>query len=128
MRESECRNILSANIKQYRKKIGLSQLMLSERLDVSPNFLGSVETGKKWVSPNTLVKLANALNIEVYQLFKPLETDDEPAALPDVTAVIEKYIDEISATIKQTVDHSVKLAVEQSLRKIKNSYINREPH
>jgi transcriptional regulator with XRE-family HTH domain len=100
--------------------------MLSERLDVSPNFLGSVETGKKWVSPNTLVKLADALNIEVYQLFKPLETEDKPVALPGVTAVIEKYIDEISATIKQSVDHSVKLAIDQSLRNIRNSYIHRE--
>jgi hypothetical protein len=30
-----------------------------------------VETGKKWVSPATMLKLADVFRLEVYELFKP---------------------------------------------------------
>ena len=71
MEEKELRSILAGNIKKYRNKRGWSQLILSEKIDISANYLSAVENGKGWVTPLTLVKLANALDIDVFELFIP---------------------------------------------------------
>jgi transcriptional regulator with XRE-family HTH domain len=70
MEEQELRGILSNNIKRCRLKNNLSQLALAQKLDISTNFLSDIERCKAWISPNTLVKLASALAIEPYELFK----------------------------------------------------------
>jgi len=71
MEEKELRAVLAENIRKFRNRRGWSQLLLSEKLGISANYLSSVETGKGWVSPLTLVKLAKILEIEVFELFKP---------------------------------------------------------
>jgi transcriptional regulator with XRE-family HTH domain len=71
MEEKELRAVLAKNIKKYRNRRGWNQLRLSEEIDISANYLSAVETGKGWVSPLTLVKLANVLDIEVFELFLP---------------------------------------------------------
>ena len=76
MQEQELRAVLADNIKKYRTKRGGSQLILSEKLNISANFLSEIETGKGWVSPLTLVKLASALDVEVFELFVPLSSQN----------------------------------------------------
>ena len=68
MEEQELRGILSSNIKRCRTKNNLSQMALAEKLEISTNFVCDIERCKSWVSPNTLVKLASALEIEPYEL------------------------------------------------------------
>jgi transcriptional regulator with XRE-family HTH domain len=70
MEEQELRGILSSNIRRCRQRDKLSQSALAEKLDISTNFLSDIERCKAWVSPVTLVRLAAALNIEPYELFK----------------------------------------------------------
>jgi transcriptional regulator with XRE-family HTH domain len=95
MDERELRDTLGINIKRYRARYRWSQEDLAEKLDISTNFLSSIEIGKKWVSPQTLVKLANALHIDAYELLKP-----EESAPPDAA----KHTDEIFMTIKEAID------------------------
>jgi transcriptional regulator with XRE-family HTH domain len=70
MDEQELRGILSSNIKRCRIKDNMSQTALAEKLNISTNFLSDIERCKAWLSPLTLVKLASALHIEPYELFK----------------------------------------------------------
>ena len=72
MEEKELRAVLAENIKKFRNKRGWSQLLLSEKIEISANYLSAVENKKGWVTPLTLVKLANVLNIEVFELFLPV--------------------------------------------------------
>jgi transcriptional regulator with XRE-family HTH domain len=99
MTEQELRGILSANIKRYRYNRGLSQAALAEKLDISVNFLCNIENGNKWVSPQTLVKFAAALNIEPYELFKPAET-----LPPDLPLVLNKCLDEAVVAVTRTLN------------------------
>lgn len=62
------------NIKRFRKSNDLSQETLSEKAGISPSFLSDIENGKKWGSFETLVSLANALEIEPYELLLPSQT------------------------------------------------------
>jgi len=90
MTERDLRAILSQNIKRFRGYRKLSQADFAELIDISIPFLSDVENGKKWISPATLTKMADALNIEAYELLKP-ET-----IIPDnVTGILEKYTADI---------------------------------
>jgi len=70
MDEQELRGILSYNIRRCRERDKMTQMVLAEKLDISANFLSNVEHCKNWISPDTLVKLAAAFNVEPYELLK----------------------------------------------------------
>jgi len=99
MTDKELRGIFSANIKRYRQSRNLSQADLAEKLDISVNFLCNIENGNRWISPQTLVKFATALNIEPYELFKPAE-----ALAPDVPLILNKCFDEAVVAVTQTLN------------------------
>ena len=69
MNGEEIRKILSTKIKNLRKQNNMSQADLAETAEISIPFLSAIERGTKWPHPDSLAKLANALNIEVYELF-----------------------------------------------------------
>jgi transcriptional regulator with XRE-family HTH domain len=114
MDETEFRALLSRNLKRFRSRLGLSQLDLSLNLGISPTFVSDIETGKKWVSPQTLIKLAKALKIEVYELFKPEETMSDEA-----NALLVNFLDTVSASIKGAVEQSFEI----SLSNIRKHYL-----
>ena len=113
MQEQELRAVLAENIKKYRNRRGWSQLFLSEKLDISANFLSEIETGKGWVSPLTLTKLANALEIEVYELFKPMSADNTAEGTSDeekmrrfakdLTEALDVSVAEVAKDLRKTV-------------------------
>jgi transcriptional regulator with XRE-family HTH domain len=97
MTESDLRSIVSRNIKKYRALRQLSQEELSEEVDISVNFLSNIESGRRWISPLTMVKFAAALKIEPYELFKP---EKEGIAL-NPAAVIDEAITEVTQTLNK---------------------------
>jgi transcriptional regulator with XRE-family HTH domain len=94
MNERELLGILSMNIKRYRARLRWSQAELAEKVDISVNFLSDIETGKKWASPNTMVKFADAFNIETYELLKPSRIVSGETA-----HILEKYTEDIQLAI-----------------------------
>jgi len=98
MEESDIRRVLSTNIKYYRGLRGWSQVVLAEKIGISTNFLADIETGKSWVSPSTLSKLANIFQIEVYELFKPKNVSSEEAK-----EAIKSLVNDISITLEQSI-------------------------
>ncbi|MDR2257890.1 MAG: helix-turn-helix domain-containing protein [Treponema sp.] len=63
------KDTLGKNIKILRARRGLSQADLSEKADISINFLSNIERGIKFPQPDMLSKIANALGVEVNELF-----------------------------------------------------------
>ena len=111
MTEKDLRAILSTNLRRYRNYQKFTQSEFAEKINISIPFLSDIENGKKWVSPNTLAKIADTLNIEVYELLKP-ET-----VLPDnAINIIEKYTNDIHSAFGKT------------LEKICSDYINSLKH
>ena len=104
MTEDELRAIIRTNIRRYRKYRKWTQAEFAEKIDISINFLSDIENGKKWISLKNLVKFANILNIEPFELFKPAD-----AASPSVLALLTKYNNEVvqavSASIEQIYDY-----------------------
>jgi transcriptional regulator with XRE-family HTH domain len=114
MTERDLRATLSQNIRKFRSFRKLSQADFAEKVDISIPFLSDIENGKKWVSPATLVKMADALNIEAYELLKP-ET-----IIPDnAVNIIEKYTSDIYHTFGDTLNN----IQHKYIKQIKNKQI-----
>jgi transcriptional regulator with XRE-family HTH domain len=102
MTESELRKVLGENLKRYRTFKGLSQAKLAEILDISPNFISDIETGKRWLSSDTLVNMAASLGVEVYEFLKP-----SGALTEDIEAFIRQYTEKASRTASEAVIRSL---------------------
>jgi len=63
------REILANNLKEYRRKNGFSQDKLAEMANISSQYLATVETCRKFPTPEVLDRLSKALKIETYELF-----------------------------------------------------------
>jgi transcriptional regulator with XRE-family HTH domain len=114
IQEHELRVLFSSNIKKFRNRRGWSQINLAEKLDISANFLSEIETGKGWVSPLTLAKLANALDIEVSELFEVNKeenpstnnSEDEKMArfAKDMTLALDLSAKKAAIAFKKTIE------------------------
>lgn len=65
-------DIFRNNLKYYRNEKGLTQDKLSEVSGISSDYLSEIERGKRTPSFKRMLLIAQALDIEVYKLFKPL--------------------------------------------------------
>jgi transcriptional regulator with XRE-family HTH domain len=110
----ELRAIFGKNIKNYRNRRNWSQADLAEYANISINFLGDIERGKKWPHPDTLIKLAYALEIKVFQLF--MEEDIEINL--ETQTLMNRFVKDISLTINK----SLSLSVNQSIEHIRKQY------
>ena len=63
---------LASRIKELRDQKGISQEELAHRAGLSRTGMGFLETGKRWPRLDTLMKVADGLNITVDELLKGL--------------------------------------------------------
>jgi transcriptional regulator with XRE-family HTH domain len=116
MNEKEVRDILAKNIKRLRNRLSLTQEDLAAKAGISVVFLSDVERSNKWPYLDTLVGIANALNIEAYELLKP-----EEALSPDTSAVLAKYTEEVALVVAKSLQSSEK-SVFQALNNLSKQY------
>jgi len=69
----ELHNIVCSNIKKFRNKRGLTQQELSEKIEISHEYLRQLESqkGKKDFAFYTLYKISLALNVPIDDFLKP---------------------------------------------------------
>jgi transcriptional regulator with XRE-family HTH domain len=100
MAGKELRTLLSGNIRALRHDKGWSQAELAEKAGVSIPFLSQIEIGKKWPHPDSLAKIGEALNVQIYELFR-----GENEMMHDVRGVISKLTGELTALLDSTSEH-----------------------
>ena len=76
--DGEKQNVIGDNVKKYRKKAGLSQNQLSDKLETEAVYIcrGSIsriESGERTVSDIEIMGLAKVLGISIAVLFEGLE-------------------------------------------------------
>ena len=70
-------SIFCKNIKYYRYKKSYSQEKLGELTDLSARYISAIECGRYSPTIDTIEKIADALDIDGYELFKKLNSYDE---------------------------------------------------
>ena len=78
-------------IQSVREKRGLTQSQLEERTNINTKYISAIECGQKNVTIKTLEKIANGLNIDLYELFLFSEEFESEGA---VKKAIESLIKE----------------------------------
>jgi transcriptional regulator with XRE-family HTH domain len=96
-RGEDIRGIFSRNLKLFRTRKKLSQFALSNLAGLAHNFVNDIEHRKKWVSPDTIAKLAAVLEVEPYQLFMSNPLDGKQ------TKRIQLYLDELNKHFSETM-------------------------
>ena len=71
MTEKELKEIYGRNIKRFREGQKITQSQLAEKIGIAEKYLSTLETCDKWGSFDTLLALANALDVEPYELLLP---------------------------------------------------------
>jgi len=69
MNGQELKSIFGKNIKFFRYRKEYSQADLAEKIDISITFLSNIERGLKFPKPNIITRIADGLEINVYELF-----------------------------------------------------------
>ncbi|OJA71631.1 hypothetical protein BGV72_30370 [Burkholderia ubonensis] len=78
-RQSEVRGRIASNLKVLRGKRGMSQEKLADRAGLHRTQLSAIERGRSNVMVDTLVALAEALDVDAVELL--VERDEEPIRL-----------------------------------------------
>ncbi|MHC6201900.1 helix-turn-helix domain-containing protein [Breznakiellaceae bacterium SP9] len=76
------KEFLSANIKDRREALGISQEKLAELADVSVQMIKRIEGRRSWVGDKMLAKLALALGVSAFQLLVPAKGTGSSGASP----------------------------------------------
>jgi len=65
---NQLHELLAKNLKLYRTRSNITQEMLAEKAELSTPYLGEIETGRKYPSPEVFLRLAAALGVKPHQL------------------------------------------------------------
>ena len=103
MTENELKVVFSDNIKKYRSG-KFTQETLAEKIGVSAQNINDIEGKRRFPRTDTLVKIANALNVEVYQLFVP---QDKTPVVIEETPENEKIRAQMTDEIVEEIRHGV---------------------
>lgn len=95
------RMLIGKRIKHLRTRLGVTQDRLAEDIQISPKYLSSIERGKENPTLDTLLRLAESLHVELWEIFVP---DSE---LPTEQALREK----ISSLLSEANDERLRLIV-----------------
>ncbi len=72
----DTKQMIGARTKEIRTKKGITQERISERMEINPKYLSSIERGKENPTLNTLVKLSEFLEVDLGEIFSFIEAED----------------------------------------------------
>jgi transcriptional regulator with XRE-family HTH domain len=102
MVKKHVRVILGSNLRKFRGFRKWSQMELAEKSDISMNFLSEIERGNKWPSSETLQNLADSLDVDVYELFRP-----EEGTNPHIGKIMERFSKDVMIAVQESVKKTV---------------------
>ena len=125
-KKANIKEILAANLRENRRKRGLTQEKLAETADISLRYLAMLELGNSFPSGEMLEKLATALDIQSFQLFYPSSTPE--GALLHLEQTIVANIEKVVSTVlKESIHKDNKLEnglfIKRELKQLKQDII-----
>ncbi len=106
---AELQAVFIQNLKRERGRLGISQLALAERAELSPGYIGEIESGRKFPSVDNVERLARALEVPPYRLYMtdrdleellikdrmpPLTRVRREALVREVAEILDRYAGE----------------------------------
>ena len=105
------KQIFIQNLKEFRKKEGLSQMKLAEYCDTATSYIGEIEIGRRFPSIDLIEKIAYVLRIEPYLFFKN-KTDN------NIISDTESLFPRLPNSMKKQIKTQIKTQIDQSTSEI----------
>ena len=110
MDDEKLKNQIGSNIAAYRKRAGLTQAGLAEKLNYSDKAVSKWERGESTPDIITLAQLAEQFNITVNELIQ------DPDALPEHTGAVQQAMEKVvEKTLKRKADKNIILGLSSIL-------------
>jgi transcriptional regulator with XRE-family HTH domain len=98
------REILAKNLRENRQRLNISQPKLAELANLSTHYVASIETSRKFPTPDVLERLAAALGINPHELFS-------------VAVSPEKAMEQLQQAILDNMDQAMECALDKAIEK-----------
>jgi transcriptional regulator with XRE-family HTH domain len=82
--------LLGLRIKELRKRAGLSQDQLAEKVGIEAKYLSRIEVGKRYPSLETLENIADSLEVEMKELFDYFHHDSAETSPQEIENLTHK--------------------------------------
>ena len=102
------RELLAINLRENRRKLGLTQARLAEKTGLSTQYITMIELGRKFPSPESLEKLARALGLDTTELFSM-----QPSAREATVKLHRAILADIDRKLGERITAAVKAAVSE---------------
>ena len=100
--KTNLRDILAYNLKENRKRCGISQAKLAEKANITTQYVAMIEVSRKFPTPEMLDRIARVLEIEAYELF---------VVKPSPENAMERLHDTLVNNIERVVSEAVEKAL-----------------
>lgn len=100
---------IGMRLRQEREKLGMSIEEVGFICEISRNHIGQIERGEKTPRIDTAEKIANALNLEIEELFSNIEPDKKPEYIdyiqPYINTLTQTQFEFVLSNLKSYVKH-----------------------
>ena len=93
----DLRKILSSNLKAARQELRITQVKLAAAAGLSVSYIVDIEGCRTWVSDKTLRCIAEALNMEAYELLLPLKNSETTGQPENKDETMQKTVEMVKA-------------------------------
>ena len=107
-------------IKTKRRKLNISQSKLAEKLSISASYLNLIESGKRKVNVDILLKLSSELGIEISDISKKIDTNLYQNLMDLLADNLFENLDITNFEIKELVNTNPLIA--KALMKLGDNY------
>ena len=83
---------------------------MAAKISISTNFLADIEAGNTWVSAQTLTKLAQAFEIEAFELLKPLKNDNDYQIQQEIASkktVLSQFSQDLTVVLQESIEKTL---------------------
>jgi transcriptional regulator with XRE-family HTH domain len=106
------KEVFIRNLREFRKKEGLSQMKLAEYCATATSYIGDIEIGRRFPSIDMIERIAGVLRIEPYHFFFFFTGGDN--------ADTENLFPRLPNSMKKQIKTQIKTQVDQSTQEILN--------
>ena len=115
----DIKEIFAENLRKIRRKRGLTQEKLAEKANMSLQYLALLELSRKFPSGEMLERLANALDIETYELLAVASSANNELELlrNDIIYEVKTLNESLAKNITDEIIKSIKHTLSDECKK-----------
>ena len=101
---TKIKEILAQNLKENRRRLGITQPELAEKAGMSTQYLAMIEIARKFPTADILERLSTALDINPHELFS-------------VSVSPERAMEQLQQSILDNMDRAMENALDKAIEK-----------